>query len=122
MEREAGKNLKEYFSQQNIDVVDYFLQQGVLNHTYKYFDSIDRDIMGKIMMTNIYQREFNKIVIKHISDIKILAERRNIKILILKGIYLAEILYNPPEQRKFSDIDILIRIEDIQLNYLLIIL
>jgi len=60
------------------------------------------------------QKITNEIIEKEIKTISKIFQENQIKVVLLKGLLLADELYSPREIRHFSDIDILINMNDLE--------
>ena len=61
----------------------------------------------------ISQREFNKIIFQEMKNINEFCEENNLRILFMKGLTLAQQLYEEPAQRQFNDIDVFLHENDL---------
>lgn len=60
------------------------------------------------------QKKFNDIVKREINQLAQVAHAHNIKLVFIKGLILAELLYDKPEERFFFDVDILVKHNDLK--------
>jgi len=74
---------------------------------------IDKTEYTKTKVIILQQKMKNEIFLKEILKFLAEAERSNVELIFLKGIFLAADLYKPMEMRRFGDIDILIDINDL---------
>lgn len=98
---------------------DNLLRQGiyhkVLSFLYKLLedDSNVPDYYMKILKSYyLYQKESGKIKIEEFNNVINLLINNNIKVVVLKGMYLAPQIYKDPGLRSFGDMDILIDKKD----------
>jgi hypothetical protein len=86
----------------------YFLlkQQGILEHTPVFFQSYLKENYEKCLYQNLFIKNQTDIIIRRFED-------SGIDVIPLKGVYFAEKYFGHIGSRVTSDIDLLIRFEDL---------
>lgn len=100
------------------DLLRASLKHGVFPYLYKNVCNSKENALSSEFITNIKKRnrsitEHTAKLVSELKNILFAFEQENIPLIILKGIYLSKLIYPEPNLRIFSDIDLLVRREDL---------
>ena len=80
-------------------------------------DGVPKDVAARFEQVSLAVRDANDARLKNARELFARFVRRNIPVVILKGVLFAETIYRDPYYKKMNDVDILIRMQDLDAVY-----
>lgn len=101
-------NYFKKYSDNNDDLLIYIKKYGIGNLLNEKLKKLSKKKFLASFVSMNWQKMFNEVIISESKKLIKSTKKSGIKIIFLKGLFLAADLYQPIEMRVFSDIDLLV--------------